>query len=413
MARIVNPAGVPANPVIEGNVTATSGESNPVDYIPAHKIGATAVTPVGYDPEVSGDPWWEGVASEVRVSGDVIETISRLVPLSNDDGYGTSYATISTAASDDPIGLSRSAGASIQASSEGGGAAISVDAASNDPNYGVSGEGHVAMYASHGIRIGAPFYTLELEANRKDIKMYGNVYVNDTPVSPAKDSRYQQELFDDFAYSATSLIVSSNLTGNAALSNPSTGQYGVQQLSTGTGTTNRCAIGVFPAGAINVGSYSYFETAIRIPTLSDETDKFTVAIGLGPQNNIGNGMDFGAGSAAFIYEANSQNHSPSAQTYWQVRRGTSNYNNALVEVPVTTDYFRLKIAWTNQTYPEFWINDVLVSASTADLLTLPAQAYYVIEKKSGTNSRTLQIDYSRAVLNFWGPAGHSYRYPTL
>jgi hypothetical protein len=163
---------------------------------------------------------------------------------------------------------------------------------------------------------------------------------------------------------------------------------GVVVLEAGTTTTGRAAIDTWGSG--NTFSYGsgevYWETRVRIPTLSDATEEFQIAAGHCFVNNA----TLANNGCGFIYNravngANWQAISRSAGS-----QTTTNTNVAVAGNTWVKLAFRVNAAGTSV---EYFINGVSVATITTNIGAQADREGAWIIKSAGTTSRTLQIDY--------------------
>lgn len=210
-------------------------------------------------------------------------------------------------------------------------------------------------------------------------------------------SKYRNtiELFDDFV--GSHLAVYGVSTGGtaaavAAITLPDSTSQGTSQLTTGTTATGRSAIRGGVTGAVRLGlGKTYFTARIRIPTLSDATNRYVLRVGFG-DNDSADMVD----GVYFEYD-------DSASAFWRTKSSSNSVRtiiNSSVTVAINT-WYRLDIE-VNDAGDEakFYIDDVLVAThNAANGYNIPTGAgretsvgTFVI-KSIGTTARTILLDW--------------------
>lgn len=208
-------------------------------------------------------------------------------------------------------------------------------------------------------------------------------------------------LFDEHLQSVTiggALNLGNINSGTVATMTAATGSGttpGIVQLQTGTDTTGRSTYRNGLA-AMRFGSGRViFSSRLRVPTLSDGTETFTVWVGF-----VDNGAITGdtTDGAYFIYSSASTYYTNIAN--WS---GKTSNNSSRTEVSsataVTANQFYTILIDVNAagTQADFYLDGVLIGSSTTNIPTGSGREFgfgYKIEKSAGTTSRNLDIDYS-------------------
>ena len=169
------------------------------------------------------------------------------------------------------------------------------------------------------------------------------------------------------------------------------GHYGIAQLSTTTQATNTAAIGISRAGYTNQATIIH-ETMIRIPTLSDGTNRFSVRSGF--WNSIAGDGTIGIG-IRYVDNVNSGK--------WVIvtrQSSIETVTNTNLTVS-TSQWYKLRIEINSDaTEVKFYINDVLEATHTTNIpQNSEVNALANIVKSSGTTARTINIDYAYLHLN--------------
>jgi len=162
-------------------------------------------------------------------------------------------------------------------------------------------------------------------------------------------------------------------------------------LSTGTTTTGYGAFGSNDTGQsflLGNGDYYRYEMVLRIPTLSDATNTFTVRTGLFDSAGS-DGVD-----GCFFKYSNGVNSGK-----WQgvcINNGTSSTCDALTTVAANTWYRLTVVVNSAGTSTDFQINGVSKCQVTTNIPTASGRqtsSNVGIAKSAGTTARTLDLDY--------------------
>ncbi len=208
------------------------------------------------------------------------------------------------------------------------------------------------------------------------------------------------EYFNDLSttLSGDGMLTASSASGSISYASSGiSNRMGIAILSTSTSATGRAWIGQGVASSAILmrmgGGRILHETSVRIPTLSDGTQRFQFLSGLSSTNNstaIGNGI-------LFAYDEGGVSTGSSATPNWQVATmngGSRTWTNTGVAV-VAGQYYRLTIEINDAcTSVVFKIDGTTVRTET---LTLPSATdiglMTQIYKSIGTTARTAEIDY--------------------
>jgi hypothetical protein len=174
-------------------------------------------------------------------------------------------------------------------------------------------------------------------------------------------------------------------------------RLGLGVLSTSTNATGRAWFGQGIGTTASImrmgGGRIILETSVRIPTLSDGTQRFQFLSGLSSTNNstsIGNGI-------LFAYDEGGVSSGSSASANWQVATmlgGARTWTTTSVPV-VANQFYKLTIEINDAcTSVVFKIDGTIVRTET---LTLPSSTdiglMTQIYKSIGTTARTVEVDY--------------------
>lgn len=191
-------------------------------------------------------------------------------------------------------------------------------------------------------------------------------------------------------------LVSNNSVGTTTTGAGEQDAPGILTCSTAAGSTARAGLITNTSTCIRLGANeSIFEWRIRIPTLSDGTQTFTVRGGF--MSDMGGDAPNGV-FWRYTHSVNSGN--------WQGVARTNNSETAtnFSTAPVTSGWQRLTIivnaAGTTAT---FYINGVSVGTVSSNIPTASGRETAIgfgIIKSAGTTARTLLVDYVNCAINF-------------
>lgn len=171
---------------------------------------------------------------------------------------------------------------------------------------------------------------------------------------------------------------------------------GIYQLSTGTTSAGAAGQRSALTGLKLGGGEFRFVSIIRIPTLSDGTETFTVRVGFGDSGSA-DGTD-----AVFFRYTHSVN---SGQWVLVARDNGSETTSNTSSAPVANTWYRMEIVINAAgTSASFYIDGAAVGSALTALPTGATETLGVlagsIVKSAGTTARTLDIDYCRALQHF-------------
>lgn len=178
------------------------------------------------------------------------------------------------------------------------------------------------------------------------------------------------------------------ITGTAA-------HPGLVQLATGVATNGIASMRNTGTSVLFSGGRHRFSTSIRIPTLSDGTESFTLFVGF-----LDTGATAGEGSdgAYFIYSSDATYYANvnnwSAKTANAAARTVVNSATAVVAGQFYTLAIDVNAAGTAV---EFFIDGVSIGTSTTNIPIATGRETgmnYKLEKQVGTTTRTMDIDYT-------------------
>jgi hypothetical protein len=171
---------------------------------------------------------------------------------------------------------------------------------------------------------------------------------------------------------------------------------GVLTLNTSTSTTGRSTLfqtNSIQSGLILGNGKVMFETAVRIPTLSNATDAFAVNIGL-----IREATSITSTNGVFFtYDSSGVGTGATATGRWQVvtsSGSTRSFTTTSVQV-VANQWYTLKaVINAAATSVDFYIDNVLVKTETTNIPTATGVGNIInLVKSAGTTARTVDADY--------------------
>lgn len=181
----------------------------------------------------------------------------------------------------------------------------------------------------------------------------------------------------------------------------SSSEIGIARLATGTTATGRSHLySGFAGGPTTLrfgGGSWFFETKIKVTTLSDGTNRFQLPVGFfdlittAAQTN----------GAFFLYDEGGVSTGSAASANWQVcttNGGTRTYTTTSIAVS-TSAWVRLEVEVNAAgTSVAFYIDGVLVATHTTNIPTANTVGFGMgILKSIGTTSRTVDSDYVNVV----------------
>ncbi|HUW16178.1 MAG TPA: hypothetical protein VMW94_03785 [Actinomycetes bacterium] len=197
------------------------------------------------------------------------------------------------------------------------------------------------------------------------------------------------------AYPGALLAVYGGTGAILAAGAASSGHPGILSLSTGTTTTGRCGLGGSAGGEIILGGYALsFAAVVKIPTLSDGTNTYTAAFGLGDGTAPHDATD----AVRFVYGSAVNGGK------WQLSTMASS-SETVADSGVTVD--------TNWVLLQFTVNaagnsvEFFIDGSSVGTMvdTIPTTANVTalqpggIRKSAGTTARTVLIDFYQYVFD--------------
>jgi hypothetical protein len=209
------------------------------------------------------------------------------------------------------------------------------------------------------------------------------------------------EYFNDLSttLSGDGMILSSTASGSVSYASSGiSNRMGIAILSTATSASGRAWIGQGAGTTATLmrmgGGRIIHETSVRIPTLSDGTQRFQFLSGL---SSINNSTSIGSG-ILFAYDEGGVSAGSSATPNWQVATMNGGFRTwtTITSVPVVAgQYYRLTIEINDAcTSVVFKIDGTTVRTET---LTLPSATdiglMTQIYKSIGTTARTVEVDY--------------------
>lgn len=205
--------------------------------------------------------------------------------------------------------------------------------------------------------------------------------------TPRSVAEFCEEFWSSLSWDGS--LTSNNSVGTTTTSAGEQDAPGILTCSTAAGATARAGLITNTATAIRLGTQeTLVELRIRIPTLSDATNTFTVRGGL--MSDIGGDAPNGV-FWRYTHGTNSGN--------WQGVARTNNVETAtnFSTAPVTSGWQRLTIVVNAAgTSAEFFINGTSVGTVASNIPTAASRETAVgfsIIKSVGTTARTLLLDY--------------------
>lgn len=186
-----------------------------------------------------------------------------------------------------------------------------------------------------------------------------------------------------------------------------TNRPGLARSTTGTTATGRAALSTgVTAIAFNGGSW-FFESAVKVTTLSTVTERFQLLVGFRDTLSAANQVD----GVYFLYDEGGVSTGSTAAGYWQtatVSNSNRTFNTSLTQTTVNAGtWVRLGIevnaAGTSVT---FYIDGTAVATHTTNIPTGISRALgfgSLIIKSIGTTARTVDFDYMNVVADWTTP----------
>ncbi len=218
------------------------------------------------------------------------------------------------------------------------------------------------------------------------------------PVSPTAEWRrkFGYEYFNDFLIGGT--INDGNITTFGSSTNGTAGENnrpGIINVQTGSGATAGAGLmGLFGAsGPFGIGASTLVtEWGIRIPVLSNGTNRYVIHCGQNAENADGYNWFT---NCTFIYDeggvSSGNTASPNFKAMTANGGGASTFVDAGVAVVANT-WYALRVEITDQTSAVFKINGTTVATITTNIPDR-ANPQCVIKKALGSSDMRLQVDY--------------------
>lgn len=200
---------------------------------------------------------------------------------------------------------------------------------------------------------------------------------------------------------ALRLFNSGTGAGTTELATTGNDRIGIARHATGTTATGRTAMRLSSSAIRFSGGTYFFETMVRVPTLSTSAERFQFIVGFADTETAANQVD----GAYFLYDEGGVSTGSTAAAYWQtvtVSNSSRTFNTSLTQTTVTANqWYRLGIEVNaTGTSVAFYINGSLVATHTATIPTASGRETSVMSlliKSVGTTSRTVDVDYINAV----------------
>lgn len=238
----------------------------------------------------------------------------------------------------------------------------------------------------------------ELVLNSADGRIWtknaSNALIEIHPDQPRFRAQFTEDFFSTQGWQGS--LIANNSVGTTTTGAGEQDAPGILTCSTTTGTTARAGLITNTSTAIRLGANeAIFEWRIRIPTLSDATNNFTVRGGF--MSDMGGDAPNGV-FWRYNHGVNSGN--------WQGVARTNNSESAtnFSTAPITTGWQRMTIVVNAAgTLAEFFINGTLVGSVTSNIPTANSREIAIgfgIIKTTGSTARTLLVDYVYFCMNF-------------
>ena len=216
-------------------------------------------------------------------------------------------------------------------------------------------------------------------------------------------SRWQgTQFFTDYFNGAPTVgdiiaVNSGTSAATAATSTMTNNHPGVVQATTGTTATGRTFVGSNVNSIAIGGGQIEYEACVRIPTLSDATNRYALLFGLFDTNSAANQTD----GCYILYDEGGVSTGSTAAAYWQTVTAANTartFNTALTQITVAINtWYKLRIVVNPAgTEVRFYINDVQVAAHAANIPAGTARLVgfgHLLIKSIGTTARTALIDF--------------------
>lgn len=208
--------------------------------------------------------------------------------------------------------------------------------------------------------------------------------------NPTSFIRSQVDMYDDFAGEVQGVYqqaVSGTGAASSVTSNPDASTMGTALLTTGTTATGRCALRAIGTCFRLDQGVAYFSTRIRLPNLSNATNRYVIRVGFGDTDTADH-----VDGAYFEYD-------DAASALWRVKTASNSVRTTTptaITVAANT-WYRLEVE-VNATGTEakFYIDGTLVATHTANIPVgsgrdVGAGAFLI--KSVGTTARTVMLDW--------------------
>lgn len=200
---------------------------------------------------------------------------------------------------------------------------------------------------------------------------------------------------------ALRLFNSGTGAGTTELATTGNDRIGIARHATGTTATGRTAMRLSSSAIRFSGGTYFFETMVRVPTLSTPAERFQFIVGFADTETAANQVD----GAYFLYDEGGVSTGSTAAAYWQtvtVSNSSRTFNTSLTQTTVTANqWYRLGIEVNaTGTSVAFYIDGSLVATHTATIPTASGRETSVMSlliKSVGTTSRNVDVDYINAV----------------
>lgn len=189
----------------------------------------------------------------------------------------------------------------------------------------------------------------------------------------------------DFIYSSTEGLATQHVGGSTSnVSTTSTGHPGITQLSTGTSTTGSAGLGIDRHFWCGTGML-IAEYVLRVPTLSDGTNTFTVSVGF--MDDFGNGV---ANGAQIKYS-----HGLNTGKLQGVTTAASSASTVDLGITVVAGtWYKLRIEVNAAgTLVTFYVNGTSSGTLSTTIPSATTGVGVSNVKSLGTSSRNLDLDY--------------------
>lgn len=170
---------------------------------------------------------------------------------------------------------------------------------------------------------------------------------------------------------------------------------GIVQSSTGTTATGRAAVTNYPASMYFSDGATVWEGRVRVPTLSDATNRYQLVVGFIDTETAASQVD----GAFFAYDEGGVGNGLAASANWKaVTASNSVRSNSDTTIAVAAaTWYRLRIEVNAAgTEAKFYIDGTLRATITTNIPNAASRQFgfgWLLIKSVGTTARTFDVDY--------------------